>query len=331
MKKVGTGKILSVISILASGVFWGVISLFIKPLSAAGLSATQICFVRLMIAAPVFAIITLCVSPALFRFRLRDIWMFIGTGIISIVLFNVCYFYTIIQSEASVAVVLLYTSPIFVMIFSVLLFREKIGLRKLGALILAFVGCLLVSGVIGTGAHLRPFIVLTGLLSGLFYALYSIFGSMALKKYDTLTVTTYTFLFAAVAALPFSDLTSTFSILAASPRLWLWGAGIAVVSTALPYFFYTFGLKKVEASRASILVALEPIVGSIVGITVYGEGHGALKLVGILFVIGAIIVLNLPKRRPSVPVPDHTIRLESAEEPAKAPALEQESLASCKK
>ena len=303
MKRSGSGKLFSILAILLSGVFWGVISVFIRPLSAAGLSATQICFVRLLIAAPVFSLVTLCVSPSLFRFRLRDIWMFFGTGIISIVLFNICYFYTIIHSEASVAVVLLYTSPVFVMLFSVFLFKERVRAQKIAALVMTLVGCLLVSGVIGSGAGLRPIVALTGLLSGLFYAMYSVFGKIALKKYDALTVTTYTFIFALIAALPISDVGNTFSILFATPKLWLWCAGIAIVSTALPFFFYTIGLKKVEPSRASILAAVEPLVGSLVGIAFYGESRGVLKILGIVVVIGAIFVLNLPKRGRRIPIP----------------------------
>ena len=331
MKKDGVVKILSVISILVSGVCWGVISLFIKPLSAAGLSAMQVCCIRLLIAAPVFVIATLCVSPSLFRFRLKDIWMFIGTGVVSIFLFNVFYFYTIIQSEASVAVVLLYTSPIFVMIFSVLLFKEKIGVKKLVALVLTFVGCLFVSGVIGTGAKLRPMIALTGLLSGLFYALYSIFGKIALKKYDALTVTTYTFLFAFVFAIPFSGMGKMVSVLSASPKLLWYGAGIALLSTALPYFLYTWGLKKLEPARAAILSAVEPIVGSIIGIAVFGEGRSVLKLVGIVLVLGAIIILNVPKRtRVSIPEP-LPVPERSAQTNVPASVREQEPLASCKK
>ncbi len=295
--KSNSKQTLSLLFVLLSGVLWGVISVFIRPLSAAGLNAMQICFVRLLIAAPVFLIVTLSVSPSKMKFRLKDVWMFIGTGVVSVVLFNVCYFYTIIHSEASIAVVLLYTSPIFVMIFSILLFKEKIRLQKILSLLMTFAGCLLVSGVLGSGAHLRAIVLLAGLASGLFYALYSIFGTFALRRYDTLTVTTYTFLFAFAASLPFSNVKETFTVLSAAPTLWIWVLGIALVSTAAPYFFYTQGLKNLEPSRAAILVAVEPLVASLVGICFYGEAHGALKIIGILLVLGAIVVLNLPEKR----------------------------------
>ena len=295
MKK-GVPRIFPILSILLSGVLWGVISLFIRKLSAAGLSAMQICVVRLLIAAPIFLAAALAFSTARLRIRLRDIWIFLGTGVVSVVLFNYFYFYTIIHSEASVAVVLLYTSPIFVMILSAILFKEKVGPEKIIALAMTFIGCLLVSGVTSGGASLTPLVALIGVMSGLFYALYTIFGTFGLKRYDPLTVTAYTFLFAFLASLPVSDAKGVFGALSATPSLWLWCIGIAVISTVLPYFFYTWGLKKVEPSRAAILVAVEPLVASLLGIFAYGEGHDFPKILGILFVLGAILLLNKPKK-----------------------------------
>lgn len=293
------GRVLPILSILLSGVLWGIISIFIRKLSAAGLSAMQICFVRLLFAAPVFVVAALAFSSAHMRIKLKDVWIFLGTGVVSVVLFNYFYFYTIIHSEASVAVVLLYTSPIFVMILSAVLFKEKVGAEKIIALAMTFIGCVLVSGVTqGTGT-LRPIVALIGVLSGLFYALYTIFGVFGLKKYDPLIVTAYTFLFAFVASLPVSDLKGTFAVLAANPVLWAWCAGISVVCTVLPYFFYTWGLKKVESSRAAILVAVEPLVASLLGILFYGEGHDFPKILGIVFVLGAILLLNSSKQKRS--------------------------------
>ena len=204
-------RLLSILSILLSGILWGIISIFIRKLSTAGLDSMQICFVRLLFAAPIFIIAALIFSPARMRIRLRDIWIFLGTGVVSVFLFNFFYFYTIIHSEASIAVVLLYTSPIFVMILSRILFKEKIGAEKIISVAMTFIGCILVSGVTEGGTTLAPLVALVGVMSGLFYALYTIFGTFGLKRYDPLTVTAYTFLFAFIASLPFSGIGDIFS------------------------------------------------------------------------------------------------------------------------
>lgn len=287
----------AVAAVLLAGVLWGVINIFIRKLSAGGLDALQISAIRMTVSVIVFPIVVLIKDRRLFRIRLKDIWIFVCTGVVSVVLFNTCYFYTMISSQASIAVVLLYTSPVFVMLISALVFKEKITAQKIAALVLTFAGCVLVAGLIGGSYQVPPFVILTGLAAGLFYALYSIFGNVGLKKYDTMTVTVWTFIFAFAASLPLGKPAQTIAAFRADPTLILWGLGIGVISTVLPYFLYTWGLQRMEPSRAAILVAVEPLVGCVIGMTVLGEPHNGLKLMGIFLILAAIFVLNVRFRK----------------------------------
>lgn len=286
----------AVFSVLLAGVLWGLITIFIKSLSAGGLDAMQISLVRMIVAAPMFTLFLLIKDKAKLRIRLKDIWMFVGTGIISVVLFNCCYFYTMIHSQASVAVVLLYTSPVFIMILSAILFKEKITGKKLVALGLTFGGCVLVAGLVGGTYTLKPLIILTGLGSGLFYGLYTIFGRVALKKYDTLTVTVYTFLFGLVGSLFVGRPIDTAEGIRNNPALLIWCLGIGVICTVLPYFFYTWGLQRMESGKAAIIVAVEPLVGAVLGMAVYNESKDIMKIIGIVLILSAIVILNLPEK-----------------------------------
>ncbi len=286
----------AVFAVLLAGVLWGCISLFVRPLSDAGLESMQIAGVRMLAATPVFLAFAAIRSPAKLRVRARDLWMFVGTGILSVTLFNFCYFYTIIHSEASVAVVLLYTSPVFILLLSALLFREKITLQKVAALALTFVGCVFVAGLTG-GARLSALVLLTGIGSGLFYGLYTIFGRVALQRYDSVCVTAYTFLFGLAGSLLFSHPVRLVRQISAQPKLLLLCLGVGVCCTVLPYFFYTWGLERMESGKAAILVAVEPMVGAILGMTVFRESRSTLKIVGIVCILTAIVLLNLPKRK----------------------------------
>ena len=281
------------VSVILAGVLWGVISIFIKTLSEAGFGSLQIAMLRMTTAAIIFTAVIAVKDPSKLRIRLKDIWMFVGTGIVSVVMFNTCYFYTVINSQASVAVVLLYTSPVFIMLLSAVIYKERITLKKIIALILTFAGCVFVTGLIGGSYTVTPKILLTGLGAGLFYGLYTIFGRAALKKYDTVTVTVYTFIFAMLGSLPLGNIAGTFKVLKLNPVLILWCIGIGVVSTVLPYFLYTWGLQRMESGKAAILVAVEPMVGAIMGMTLYREPHGAVKLIGIAMILCAIVILSL--------------------------------------
>ncbi|MBO7430555.1 MAG: EamA family transporter [Spirochaetia bacterium] len=281
------------ISVIAAGVLWGIISIFIKGLNGGNLSPVQILQLRAIIASVLMAPCLFIIDKKLLCFSLKDIWMFIGTGVISLTFFSMCYFQTIIESGASVAVILLYTSPIFVILFSLALFKEKVTAVKLTALIMTFIGCIMVSGLgrDGGGITAKGFIV--GLGSGLGYALYSIFSRYALKKYHVLTITFYTFLFSGITIIPFSGL--EMSSIISQPQLLLYGVGIAMFCTVLPYLFYTFGMTKLETGKAAILVTVEPLVGTLVGCCLYGEPMTIVKAFGILLTFGAVILLGLKK------------------------------------
>ena len=273
------------LAVIFAGVLWGIISLFVRSLYDAGLDALQISALRLCVAAASLALALLLFRRELLKIRLRDLWMFVCTGVVSVVLFNTLYFYTTVNSQASVAVVLLYTSPAFVILLSALCFREKITGRKLLALGMTVGGCVLVSGMLGGGYALTPKLLLTGLGSGLFYALYSVFARLALRKYDSMTVTVYTFLMGALGALPLGKIGQSLVTLSAAPQLWVSAVCIGVVSTVLPYALYTWGLQRMDSGRASLLVAVEPLVGCVVGITVFHESANPLKLLGIVLIL----------------------------------------------
>ena len=305
-----TGGFAASAAVLGAGVLWGVINLFVRTLSAEGLSALQISMVRMIVSAAVVWGGLLLLDRKHLRVRVRDLWMFAGTGIVSIVLFNVFYFDTMINGQASVAVVLLYTSPVFVMLLSALLFRERITARRLIALVLTVAGCAAVAGLFSAGnvsagnaAVISPRILLTGLASGLFYALYTIFGRVALRHYDSLTVTAYTFLFGTAGSVVFGHPVEAGRTFAAHPYLIGFGVGIGVVCTVLPYFLYTWGLARMPSGKAAILVAVEPLVGAVLGMTVFGEDHSLPKLIGIALILASILLLGTEKQEPSGQIP----------------------------
>ncbi len=284
----------ALILIAASG--WGVIGLFSRPLTAAGLSAWQVTFVRSSVTLLGMGITLLIKDRSLFRVRLRDCWVFMGTGLVSIIFFNVCYFTTVQMTTLAAASILLYTAPCFVMLMSAVFFKEPITARKLTALALSFGGCVQVSGL-GTSGGITPLGLLTGIGSGLGYATYSIFGKAALKKYHSFTVIFYTFVVSTVCLAPFVHVGQAIRIIAGGPATpWL-ALGLGVVSTLMPYVCYTTGLENVEAGRASVLAFAEPMVAALAGTLVFHERLRAQNAAGIGLIFIAIVLLSVPARK----------------------------------
>lgn len=296
-------KAIPVISILLAGILWGCISIFMKGfpvegalgggLSGTGLSTLGVSCVRLIFAAVLYALYMLIKDRSKLKIRPRDIWMFLLSGIVSVALFNFLYTYTVIHSQASVGVVLLYTSPIFTMILAAIFFKEKLTAKKIAALMLVFAGCVLVSGLIGGSYKISFLVLLTGLGSGLFWGSYTIFSRITLQHYTSETASVWSVIFAGLVMVPFAIKEQVPAQIAANPSIIWWGIGIGIISTVLPYALYTYGLTYVESGKASILVSVELIMGNIVGMVIFGEPHDPLKIVGILLIVAAILLLNI--------------------------------------
>lgn len=292
MESKKNSNILGPVMVFLAGICWGVISVFIKGLTSFDYDSFDIMCFRSWASVVLMFIFFLMRDRSLLKIKLRDIWMFIGTGIFSLTFFSYCYFTSIVRSGAAVAVVLLYTSPIFVMLMSAVVFKEKITLKKIVALILTFIGCVLVAGLIGTGSRLSMGALLLGLGAGFGYALYSIFAGFAVKKYSSLTVTFYTFLFSGITLPIFRNPVALIG--SVSLQVIPWIVGTSIICTVLPYLCYTWGLGKMEAGKAAVLVTVEPLVGAIIGILIYHEDANLFKLLGIVLIFSAVILLSLP-------------------------------------
>ena len=133
--------------IIAAAVCWGLIGFFVRTLAAQGFSSMQIVALRSLAAAICVTLPLLRSGSAALRIRLRDLWLFVGTGICSLVFFNYCYFNAMQQTSLAVAALLLYTAPVFVMLMSLVCFGEAFTRTKALALLLTFSGCACVTGV----------------------------------------------------------------------------------------------------------------------------------------------------------------------------------------
>ena len=289
--------IIGTLQIIIAGCFWGSMGIFVRRLGTYGFSSIQIVSIRVTLAAVIFALVLYIKEREGFRISIKDIPLFLGLGFGSILFFTVCYFSAIAMMSLSTAAILLYTSPVWIMLMSVMFFHEKLDRRKLAALILAFAGCVLVSGISGEGMTLTGLLV--GLGSGIGYGLYSILGTLALRKYSPYTVTAYTFMFAAVGSWFIcrpADMLDKFSGTADKGALIVLCLLTALITAVIPFLAYTIGLESVEASKAGIIATIEPLVATLIGILVFSEPLTIMSGTGILLILSAVIVLNLKQK-----------------------------------
>jgi len=281
--------------ILAAAFLWGGIGVYFKELSARGAEPIQVVLIRTSIATVGLGIWFFCTDRKMFQIKAKDLWCFLGTGLISLLFHNWCFFNAVDQVGLAVACVLLYTAPAFVTILSALLFKEKLKLPYWGVLAAILFGSTLVTGIIGSTAIIKISGILYGLGAGFGYALYSIFGRYALnKEYSPQTILFYTFAICALGCIPFVAVISNpnlFSLMI-DPSVWLFSLALGTLGCLFPYWLYTKGLSGVTGATASMTATFEPVVAALFGVLLYKEILTVWQVAGMVLVIGGILLLS---------------------------------------
>ncbi|ADU31232.1 DMT family transporter [Evansella cellulosilytica] len=274
---------------------WGTIGLFVNGLYTFGFSPIEVVTLRVTVAFITLLVYVVIKDIHSLKIKWKHLPYFFGTGVCSIVFFNWAYFTAIQEMNLSIAAVLLYTGPAFVTIMSRIFFKELITPQKMIALVTTFIGCVLVIGLLPfndvTMFSFYGFII--GLSSGFGYALYSIFGKIALANYSSLTTTVYTFFIATLVLIPTSGLFNH-GVSFINTQTVLLSLGLGIIPTVLAYLLYTKGLQSIESSKASIATTIEPVVAALIGVFIFKDTVTYWQVVGMLCIVMAVMFMHLP-------------------------------------
>lgn len=277
--------------VVLASVLWGTSGLFSNWLRPYGFTAVQMTAIRGTVAAIILVSYLLICSPQLLKVVKKDIPLLIGSGL-SLFCAATLYYLSIEASSVSTAVILMYTAPVFVLIYSVLFLGEKLNKAKLLSVALMIIGCALVSGIVG-GMKFSFWGVVFGLASGISYSAYNVFTKLlTMHKVNVLTVTCYCFIMMGGIALCISDPVQIVSLTAQAPLdtapLII---GIGIFACVLPYLFYTLALRDIPAGTASALGIIEPMAATLFSVAFLGEQLSAPSLCGIVLILIAVFIL----------------------------------------
>lgn len=285
------GKKILPLCIVGAGCLWGLMGLFIRRFDEFGIDSMTIVFIRALFTAVITMAGLAIFKRELLKIRLKDIPIFAGAGLLSIVFFNLCYFSAIKEMSLSVAAILLYTSPVFVMLLSAVFFKERVTAQKIIAMTVSIFGLCLVTGLFEGQASVSLSGILFGIGSAFGYALYSIFTRAAINRgYNPLTITGWSFTFAAFFSAFTANYKACGEMLATDIGMLGFSAVFAVVVTVLPYALYSLGLTGTENGKAAILASAEPVAATIYGALFFGEIPSVMGVIGIVTVIAGILI-----------------------------------------
>jgi DME family drug/metabolite transporter len=226
-----------------------------------------------------------------------DLKRLAALGVLGVAASNYFYYFAIQKTNVATAIILQYTAPVLVLLYTVVCGTQRATLRKVAAVCLAFVGSALAIGMVGAGGfRMNPLGVAAGMMAAVSFAFYNIGGHRILARYDRWIVLLYTTLSAGVFWLivnpPWKLVSAHYT-----PATWGFLLVFAVMSVLGPFALYFAGLQHLEPTRAIVASCLEPVFSIVIAAMVLGEGLRSVQTLGIVIVLVAIVLVQLPDRR----------------------------------
>jgi DME family drug/metabolite transporter len=289
-------ELLGSLAVLLAAASWGTSGIFVKFVAAdTDISALSLAFWRDITTFLVLLISLALLRPDWLRVQRSDLRWLAALGC-SLGIFHVFWNLGVLVNGAAVATVQQAAMPAIVAVIARLIWGESLTWPKLAAILLTFVGTVLVSGLDVLGrANLSWGGLLIGLGIPITYASWTLLGKKARKRYNPLTTLTYAFAFGALTLLPFQFFTPQPWPLPGSAVMWF--GCLIVVSTITPFTVYTFALGLLPASVASILAMSEIAFVAVYATLLLDERLTTSQILGAVLVVAGVLLLTWPVRR----------------------------------
>ena len=277
--------------ICLAGILWGTSGIFVHYLTPTGLTTVQLSAIRGTVSFIAMATFAFIKDRSLFKRKPKELLAFFFVGL-TLFLTATCYYTAMTLTSVSTAVVLMYTAPVYVTVFSVAKLGEKVTPLKIASITAMLVGCCFVAGLIG-GIKFDLIGILIGIASGITYAIYNIVTKITIEKGSPAeSVTVYGFLFMMIIAVAVSNPIEIIEIAAKEPLTTVpLMIGLGIFTFVLPYFLYTLSMRSLPAGTASALGIIEPMAATIFSVILFDEKLDVFSIIGIALILIATVIL----------------------------------------
>jgi len=228
----------------------------------------------------------------------RDLVQCLVLGMLGVAASNYFYYVAIQRTSVAIAIILQYTAPVWVLLYVVARRQQKLTLQKVSAVAVAIAGIALTIGIIGGKAsalHIDAYGLIAAMLASFSFAFYNVGGHRILARHDRWRVLTWTLVSASIFWLlvnpPWKVVAAHFTL-----AQWTFLLVFSMISVLGSFSLYFLGLQYLEPTRAIIVSCLEPVFSILLAALLLGEGVHPIQTLGIVLVLSAIVIVQLPGR-----------------------------------
>ena len=280
-------KVFGTLCGILAAVFYGTNPLGALKLYAEGMNTNSVLFCRFGMAWIIISIILIFRKENL-KINKREFATLTALGLLFTASSMTLYF-SFKYIAAGVASTLLFTYPIMTAVIMALLFKEKVTVKTIAAIVLSLIGVLLLYWS-DAGGTLNTTGVVLVLVSALTYAIYIIVVNRYPLEMSSFKINFYVVGYCTIGMVAFAWITGAPLQLPHNATSWFYSLWLAVVPATLSLVLMVYASKYVGATSTAILGALEPLTAVLIGIFVFGESFGTRLAIGIALILSAVII-----------------------------------------
>ena len=290
MKK---NKSIGILCAILSAVCYGTNPFGALPLYEEGVNTATVLAHRFGLAVILLAIVML-IKREKFRVTRHEFKVLFSLGIL-FAASSITYYQSFHFMDAGIASTILFVYPVMVAVIMAAFFKERVTAMTVVAIVMSLVGIgLLYKG--GAGASLSVVGIILCILSSLAYAVYIVVVNQSSIRMSSYKMTFYAMLVCEITLVLYSFTSPELYLhVLPSPRAWMFAVWLSIVPTILSLVFMTVAVRHVGATPTAILGALEPLTAVAIGVVVFGEMLTFRLIVGILFILFAVMLVVLGK------------------------------------
>ena len=290
MKK---SKTIGILCAILSAVCYGTNPFGALPLYEEGVNTATVLSHRFGLAVILLAVIML-IKRINIKVTRREFKVLFSLGVL-FAASSITYYQSFHFMDAGIASTILFVYPVMVAVIMALFFKEKVTSMTVMAIVLSLVGIgLLYKG--GAGVSLSVIGIVLCILSSLAYAIYIIVVNQSSIQMSSFKVTFYAMLVCEITLILYSFTSPELYLhMLPSPRAWSFAVWLSIVPTILSLVFMTVAVHHVGATPTAILGALEPLTAVTIGVIIFGETLTPRLVVGISFILFAVMLVVLGK------------------------------------
>ena len=276
---------------IVSAILFGTAGIFVKLAHNTGLDSVSLLTIQYVIAVTLMFIVAFLKDRKKLHISKKQLFHMAILGAIGNTLMTVFYYMAFEYLPVAMVTMLLFTYPIMVFIYSVFFEKQKVDIRKIAAILCAFLGCVLTLNILSGELKYSMKGIIYGLLAAIFYAFMNLYSEKKLENVDALSINAYSTLFSLITLVVYK-----WPVFLFKGQIRLDGLTyiiiLAVLCEIVPLTLLYAAIKHIGSLKVSIISNLEIPTAIVVSFVILKESVSIMQIIGAVLIFYAVHLIR---------------------------------------